>query len=185
MNAPAARPRPAQRALPEDYVHEATRHVATPLERQALAAHAAMVLRIGAEWLALPAALADEVAEPRPHHSLPHRRSGALLGVVNVRGQLLPCVALAALLGIEPAGDGDDRRRARLLVLRQRQHRLACPADEVHGLLRYGDDELQPLPATLPGVLAHARALLPLAGGRHAALLDEQRLLSALERSLA
>ena len=100
MNDPSALHRPVQRELPEGYVQEATRHYAAPIERQALATQAAMVLRIGAEWLALPAALADEVAEPRPHHSLPHRRSGALLGVVNVRGQLLPCVALAPLLGI-------------------------------------------------------------------------------------
>jgi chemotaxis-related protein WspD len=174
-----------QRELPADYVREATLHVAAPLEGQALTTHAAMVLRIGEERLALPAALVDEVAEPRPHHSLPQRRSGALLGVVNVRGELVPCVSLALLLGIEVAGVPEGRGTARLLVLRDRHRRVAVPADEVQGLLRYRDDGLRPLPATLPGTLAHARALLPLDAGRHAALIDQERLLRALERSLA
>src|SRR2546422_1979826 len=35
-----------------------------------------------------------EVAERRVIHSLPHRRTGIVLGVVNVRGELLVCVSL-------------------------------------------------------------------------------------------
>ena len=62
-----------------------------------------MVFRIGAEWIGLPTDVFQEVAEECIVHTLPHRRGGVLAGLVNVRGELLLCVALEILLGMEPA----------------------------------------------------------------------------------
>lgn len=58
------------------------------------------VFRLGQEWLALPASIFHQVVSPNPVHSLPHRRDPLLRGIVNVRGQLLPCVSLHELLNI-------------------------------------------------------------------------------------
>ncbi|MFK8185992.1 MAG: chemotaxis protein CheW [Phormidesmis sp.] len=58
------------------------------------------VFRLGQEWLALPASIFHQVVSPNPVHSLPHRRDPLLRGIVNVRGQLLPCVSLHELLSI-------------------------------------------------------------------------------------
>ena len=174
-----------QREVPEDYVCEATLRYARPLQSKEHGELSALVFRVGSEWLALPTALIDEVAEARPRHSLPQRRSGALEGIVNVRGELLACVSLQRLLGIEAApAPATPARGSRLLVLRQRHRRLACPVDEVASVLRYHERELQPPPATLDPTVAYTRALLPCPCGR-AGLLDAERLLRALERSVA
>src|SRR5438445_8021579 len=60
----------------------------------------AVIFRIHSEWLALPTEAFQEVAERRRIHSLPHRRNGVVLGLVNIRGELLICVDLGRVLGI-------------------------------------------------------------------------------------
>jgi chemotaxis-related protein WspD len=139
------------RPLPEDYRSEWTAHFAQE-ETPALPAKVSVVLfRIQAEWLALPTGAFQEVAERRTVHSLPHRRQGMVMGLVNVRGELLICVALARLLGLERAAPRNAARTAydRLLVANWEGSRLVFPVDEVHGIHRFQAQELRSLPATV------------------------------------
>ena len=89
------------RPLLPEYRREWTEHFAQPKQLAAPARASALVFRINAEWLALPTQAFQEVAERRPVHSLPHRRQGIVLGLVNIRGELLICVSLGHLLGLE------------------------------------------------------------------------------------
>lgn len=184
------------RAAPVDDMAAATdRYAAEP--PAPAGARAALVFRVGAEWFGLSCALLDEIAESRPRHALPHRRSGALLGLVNVRGELLPAVAIAAVLGATEAhaargaegARGTHGAHGRLLVLKAgegpQQGRIACPVDEVHGVLRFDARELQSPPATVTRAAArYTQALLPWRQ-RSVGLLDEPLLLYTLARSLA
>lgn len=167
------------RDLPPGHIEEWTRHFATPAAAEAADTQSAFVFRIGADWLALPAGAVDEVAEPRAIHGVPHR-SGIVLGLVNVRGELLVCVSLARLLGIEQDSQGAGHR---LLVLRSDVRRMVCPVDEVHGGCRHAAQDLIPPPATVAGAI-YTRAMLAW-GNRTAGYLDDGRIAEALERSLA
>jgi chemotaxis signal transduction protein len=145
----------------------------------------AILVRLGKEWFALPILLLDQVSEHRRIHSLPHRRSPALLGMVNVRGQLLICVSLAHVLGIaeEAMPTGDDRRR--MIVMRCAGGRVVLPVDEVQHNCRFHDGELLPPPATVRKSQAvYTMGLLKVAQGM-AALVDGDRLAEAVEQSLA
>ena len=84
------------------YLQEHTRHYAEARRPAAPARLSVLVFRIGWEWLALPTAAFQEIVERRFVHSLPHRRNGIVLGLVNVRGELIVCVSLGRLLGLEP-----------------------------------------------------------------------------------
>ena len=168
---------------------EATRLFAADKQELARGAHSAFLFRVGGEWLGVATSVVDEVADLRMIHSLPHRRSGVVLGLANVRGELLVCVSLAQLLGIEEAApelQPRERRQAlrRLLVVRERGLRLAFPVDEVHGTQRYADSELQPAPSTVArATAAYSRAVLPWEG--HAVgLLDDELLFHSLNRNL-
>lgn len=174
-----------QRKVPDEYVREATANYSLPLQSRQRDGDSVLVFGIGAEWLALPTALFDEVVEPRKPHSLPMRRSGALLGVVNVRGELLACVSLAVLLGIDVQA-GESGPGARMLVLHPPLgRRLACPVDSVHGVWTYGQTDLAGPPLTVnPAALRYTRALLQ--WQQHTiGLIDHGPLLQAVERSLA
>lgn len=148
-----------------------------------------LVFRIGDEWLALDIGVMEEVGEMRPIHTLPHRREGVLLGVVNVRGELLTCVSVGRLLGIDKGvGAGGLLPKAsagRLLVVGQAGERYAFPVTEVRGVQRLA------LPETSAEIESEDRILRTAGRGRvtwreqSVCCLDEQKLFAALNRSLA
>lgn len=143
----------------------------------------AILARIGQEWFALPILLLDQVTGHRRIHSLPHRRSPALLGMVNVRGQLLLCVSLAHVLGIADESMNDERRR--MIVIRCAGGRVVVPVDEVQHHCRFHEGEVLPTPATIrKAQAAYVTGLLRVAQGT-AALIDGDRLAEAVEQSLA
>jgi len=176
-----------QRPVPRDYQHEWSAHLAQPKRCLRPVNLSVVVFRLGGEWLALDTRVFHEVAERRPVHSLPHRRQGAVLGLVNVRGELVLCVSLERLLDLPDAPPPETRRREhhRLLVLESGERRLAVPVDEVAGLHRCNRAELHEPPAT---VRQSARAV---SGGwftwqgRPVGYLRWEALLANLNRDLA
>lgn len=138
------------------------------------------VFRLGGEWLALPMEWIEEAASPRFVHTLPHRRDGVLAGLVNVNGELVPCVDLARVLGVSPAGPNDKVATRRLLVAGSGESRLAFEVDEAHGLLKHIAAEMRRAPSRP----AHVKGLIA-DGARSIGLLDPASLWSALERGIA
>lgn len=143
-----------QRPLSEQYRDDWARELGRTGSTLLAADESAVGFRVGAEWLALPMALASGVAPVAPVHRLPHRTRGALLGIVNVGGRLLPAVSPARLLD----QDGDAAEApppqgrhafARLLVAVAGGHRFALQVDEVHGVLRYARAAVRPPAATV------------------------------------
>lgn len=174
------------RGLPADYRREWVEHLARKRKPTVGNKSSVLVFRLGAEWLALPSQVFQEVAEYRPIHSIPHRRPGVVLGLVNVRGELLLCVSAAYLLGLEEEAESERPHppRARLLVARWDGHRLAFPVGEVHGVHRFQPEELADPPVTLArAALTFTRGVFP--WGEHTVgLLQPERLFSSLDRSL-
>jgi chemotaxis-related protein WspD len=139
------------RPITPEYRREWTEHFAREKRIATPAKASAVIFRISTEWLAMPTQAFQEIAERRAMHSLPHRRSGVVLGIVNVRGELLICAALDRLLGLE-AETRPKRLRAvfdRLLVADWAGQRFAFPVDEVHGVHRFHQQDLREPPATV------------------------------------
>jgi chemotaxis-related protein WspD len=145
------------------------------------------VFRLGREWLALPTATLQQVVELRTVRSLPHRRNGLVLGLVNVRGELLVCVALEQLLGIghDPDASPEQARTPpRMLVLADRGRRLVARVDEVHGSHHFSSAQLERPPATLTKALTtYTASVLPWQG-KSVGCLSSELLFRTLEQSL-
>jgi len=174
------------RPLPPEYRREWTQHFAQPKQLAAPRRNSAVLFRINAEWLALPTKAFQEVAERRPVHSLPHRRQGIVLGLVNVRGELLICVSLARLLGLEevPPRQPPGATHERLLVAEWDGNRFVFPVDEIRGIHRFEMQELKAPPATLANSnFSHTQGVLYWQE-RAVGLLDANLLFSSLNRSL-
>ena len=118
------------RAAPPGYLADWAAHLAraeSQAEADPAVAHngvSSVVFRVETEWLALPTSVLQEVTELRAIHTLPHRRGGSVFGIINVRGELLICVSLAKLLGLEQAPpvqlgqlQGQSPREAQRLLL--------------------------------------------------------------------
>jgi chemotaxis-related protein WspD len=145
-----------------------------------------VIFRIGTEWLALPTGMLQEVSERCAIRTLPHHRAGILRGLVNVRGELLVCVSLEALLGAEKAAEQKkEGSPARLLICNPPGGRLAFPVSEVHGVHHYHPEDLRPSPATLAkagGV--YIVGVLPWKD-RTVGCIDGELLFYALDKGLA
>ena len=81
--------------------------------------------RVGEERFALPVASVNEVAEVGELSSVPGAPA-AVLGVRNLRGQVLPVVDLAAVLDIDRSSDA-----LRLLIVERGGHRTGLVVSEV------------------------------------------------------
>ncbi len=176
------------RPLSMEYRRERTIHYA---EAKKLSPPSGMktsvvIFRLGNEWLALPTRAFQEVAERRVVHTLPHRRRSVVLGLINIRGELLICVSLARQLGFEAEAPVDKSRGLfdRLLVTHWDGHRLVFPVDEVHGIQRIPQDEMKEPPATISkSALTHTQGIFPWRE-RTVGVLNTDSLFAALNRNL-
>jgi chemotaxis-related protein WspD len=176
-----------RRTLPQGYRQEWTEHYAVMKTPAPGAKISAIIFRLGSAWLALPTQTFQEVTEQRPIHSIPHRGDGVVLGLVNVRGELLVCVSVARVLDLDQGASLEKLRSYynRLLVFLWEGSRLTCPADEVQGIYR-----LHPTEVARPAMLNAKEALAFTQGvfawrQKMVGLLDPQLLFSALNRSFA
>ena len=149
-----------QRALPADYQRDWASQFAAPRPPPASTDRSALVFRIGCEWLCLPTHLCITVAEIATPHRLPHRSNPVLSGIVSVKGQLYPCMSLAALMAVgaedaptsstSPSSSSSSAHQAypRLLVMQLGQQAFALPVQALRGVYRYASADLRPPPAT-------------------------------------
>ncbi|MBM3724110.1 MAG: purine-binding chemotaxis protein CheW [Acidobacteria bacterium] len=97
-----------------------------------------------------------------------------VLGVANLRGEVMAVVSLAALLGVTPAEDSDQ---GRILVIGNGARQCALLVDELSGMGRIGEGQaaLGPQPGAGGELLAGVCEL----DGRLVRLLDVDRLFAA------
>jgi chemotaxis-related protein WspD len=146
-----------------------------------------LVFRLGEEWLGFSTRCLVEISPLQAIHSLPHQRSRALLGVANVRGALVACLSLVELLGLDttvvPAQS--SRIMPRMLIVAAEGGPVVVPVDEVHGIHAIEEHLLDS--ASTSGTHANARFTRGVLQWKDYSLrlLDEDQLLSAVNRSLS
>lgn len=146
-----------------------------------------VVFRLKKEWLALKASFFQEATELHPVHIIPLRSNKVFRGLVNINGELIPCISVVDIIGL-PDEDVDVSTRKvyrRMCVLNNGGERFAIPVDEVRGIRRIVSDTLLNPPATIAKSLitfsVKCFSLEELTVG----LLDENKLFDALKRSLS
>lgn len=166
--------------IPRSDDDEAIYHGSVPIGRAK--DQSALVVRLGSEWMGIAIQALDEVVEMRPIHHLPHQASPVVMGVANIHGELVLCLSLDRLLGIDAdAGVGKTRR---LLVLRSPSGRLAVPVDEVQHTHSYEAADIIDPPAIIGRFGKSFTTGLLRWRDRTIARIDEQRVIEALERCL-
>lgn len=136
------------RPLPADYRREWTEHFSRQKQSGQADSASALIFRVENEWLALPTLALGEITERRTIHSLPHRCGGSVLGLANVRGELLICISLARLVGLQPTSPElpPARGGGRLLVANWGGQRFGFPVDAIFGTQRFDRQDLKSPP---------------------------------------
>ncbi|GAB4343275.1 MAG: chemotaxis protein CheW [Desulfobulbaceae bacterium] len=185
----AAGRRLLDRELPEDYIEEWTGSLARIKVEKEEDVNSAFVFRAGGEWLALPASLIQEVVDMGVIHSLPHRNSAILRGVVNIRGKLELCFSIGAILGIERYVREKEKGEkyvspSRLIVAERDGERVVFPVSEIYGFFRYAEGMLQQLPVTVSGSKAAFTKGVLSVENFDVGLLDDAVLYDAFKRNM-
>lgn len=161
-------------------------YLAAPLEQAASRSQldrSVLIFRVADEWFGLPTEVISEVSATRPIHSLPHQKTGMVLGLTNIRGALTLCVSLPQVLGLTSTAQVAAQEQ-RLLVVEHDGHTLVFPVNEVFGIQRYATASLREIPTTM----AHATAIYTQAivdwNNKSVGLIDCELLFYALNRSL-
>ncbi len=153
---------------------------------QAKVTQSAMIFRLGSERFALPVCVLQEVTSPSPIHTLPHRTNDLFLGLVNIRGEILPCFSLSQFLNVEMPIDPTYSRinLRRMIVIGGQENRWVFPADEVHRVYRFHPSELQEPPVVVAKTQkAYTQGIIDWRGEK-VNYLDADRLLDTLDRRL-
>jgi chemotaxis-related protein WspD len=171
------------RPAPDDYIESWTALLAQDRTTEDATLLPHLVFRVGHAWLAFRATSLREITQPSIVRSVPHRPREILLGLVNVRGELYPCVSLHALFGEETAAL--QPRTARFLVARHGHLDWVFPVDQVDAMHDVAADAIEGLPATLERVeVAYTRGLFR-TGDKTVAVIDEDLLFGSLTRRIA
>lgn len=111
-----------------------------------------LVFGLAGEHYAAPVADVEEVLEWQPVTVVP-RCPAYLLGIINVRGSLIPVVDLRRRFGIAAAAAGDERH---ILVVRieyaGERAQMGLVVDAVEGVINLDEEAVEP-PPTVGGAI--------------------------------
>lgn len=132
----------------------------------------------GGSTFALSTEVAREIAGPRPVTPLPHAPQ-ALLGALNLHGEILGLVSLDRALGFEGRGDGRET-----IVLCRRELKFAVEVDRTTGIRPLLDEHICALPQAraIRRELVRGEATID---GSPVVVLDEDALLRWILESMA
>jgi purine-binding chemotaxis protein CheW len=122
-------------------------------------------------------AVAEVMAVPKAIAAMP-RTEAVLIGVFELRDEVLPVVSLRALLGLD---DRDVQADDRVVVVRIGGHRLALRVDRISVILRASRDAVGPAPTLFNRASGEARidSVLRLPDGRGlVSILAPERILA-------
>jgi chemotaxis-related protein WspD len=169
-----------EQAAPAGYLEEWQAFLADARLRQAERSISTLVVRLGSEWLAIDASAIGEVAALRPAHRIAHRSGGVLVGLVNIRGQLLLQASLHTLLHLQQEGGAGSR----LVVLQKDGASWAVQVDEVIGVRRFSTEDIGPVPVTVAQGMARVSRGLMTLRDHSVGYVDVDQLLALLRQAV-
>lgn len=176
-----------ERALPDAYQDEWGSVLIKKKVGQPAGSFAVVVFRVGMEWMALPAGLFAEIVEKVHVHSLPHRKSPVLLGLVNVHGEIQLCVSLKHLMELDEESHHEKRAQKsteRLMVVGDSGDCWVFPVNEIRGIHHFHSEFLQNVPVTIAKCKSTFTRGIFKWEEKNVALLDHELLFYNLKRSL-
>ncbi len=113
-----------------------------PSSREAI--HQYLSFRLADELYAVSILYIKEIIKPNLFTELP-RTAPVILGVISLRGTIVPVVDLRILLGLD---DAIQTRKSRILIVStEGDDQIGLLVDEVRSVIRLRDEDVEPPPA--------------------------------------
>jgi chemotaxis-related protein WspD len=169
------------RPAPDEVVEEWTENIASAKETEQPDTISVVMFRICEDWMAIRASVCQEMIDNRDVHSVPFRTNKFFRGLVNVNGELLLCLSLAALLDIENGADEEFRR---MIVVKSDSDRYAVAVNEMPGVIKVEKKIIEKTPSTLAkSAMAFSRGIFRY-NNKKVGLIDENVFFESIRRRL-
>jgi len=178
-----------EQPLSDEYLEEWANIYSREKEDRKIGTQSSLVFRLGDEWYSLPAKIIAEITPMQKIHTLPHNKTRALRGLVNIRGELKICISLGYLLSINKGKISESPERKytsyeRMIVIEHEEQQFVFPVSEILGTCRYHEDDIQAPPATVANAKAtFTRGMLHYSQ-KYIACLDHELMFYSMERSM-
>jgi len=175
------------RAIPDNYGNEWADILAEEVTPKSSELQSVVIFRLGAEWLALPVNLINEITLLRKIYELPHNRNKNLRGMVNIRGGLVICMSLGYLLGIDKPEEhllDEEHAINRLIMIRESNGFVVFPVSEIDGIAHYDASSLKTPPDTVRNAKFNFIKGVFTARDKNIGCIDETALLDAIAGNL-
>jgi chemotaxis-related protein WspD len=176
-----------EKAVPAEYLAQWTKSYSQTIPATVKKQCSVVMFRVAAEWFCLPTVYCESVENRGSIHSIPRYSNQLLLGIVNIQGTVQLCFSLNRLLHV-PLDNHDELNKIgvyrRLLVLNYNHQYYVFPVDEVGGIERIDDTNLERPPATLSQRQAEFVKGMVKTEKHTIALLNAAPLFTALEEAI-
>ncbi|MGA4577679.1 chemotaxis protein CheW [Limisphaera sp. VF-2] len=153
-----------------------------PLRAGRSPATGVVVFALDGEWWAVPARHVAEITGPLAMHRLPRLRPGAVCGLVQWRGAVIPCLSLRWMLGREdPVVRCGGAAGPWVMIAQSERGPFAWPVDQLVDVVRVGMEQIQEAPVTLSGSIGRSTCGMFRYADRWVGLLDWDRASGELE----
>lgn len=171
----------------QEYIKQWTRKYSQTEQIRAQKQFSVVVFRLGVEWFSLPTEFFNSIEQVTYIHSVPRFTNKTFLGVVNIKGTLQLCFSLLEVFDVDARDHSGEIRAAgiyqRLVVLLSDNEYFVFPVDEVGGVYRIDEENLQPVPATLRTNAELIQGILK-EDNRNIALIQVKPMLSYLKERI-
>ncbi len=161
---------------------------ARPAEVRSAAAVGLLLFDVGRETAALPASMLRGVTPAARVVPIPHRSSGVLRGMCNIRGELVLCADLHGLLGLPARVEGAaaaETGARRMIVIGPAHDCWAFEVDALIGIARIDPASLRPPPVTVKHAIGSFTSGVTEIDGRYVTVLDGERILAGVRGGIA
>ena len=173
------------RPPPEGFTEQWTELLASAKEVAPVILCSALIFRVASEWYALKTECLQEVLTLRPVQYVPGRTDTRFLGLVNVHGELVPCMAPAVILGVEEGARAEQDLRRRMLVAGYgARDRFVMTVDEILGVRQISEDQAGAPPSSIDKSEKTFVTRVLTVEEKHIGLLDEDRLCRKMQEHL-
>lgn len=171
------------RESPDGYGDDWADILASEKKSESKNLQSAVVFRLGGEWMSLPVSVINEITLLRNIYDIPHNRNKKIRGMVNIRGELVICMSLGNLLGVEKPDDdfiGNEHSINRLITIREENGSIVFPVSEIDGIIHYEKDELATAPDTIRNSTKNLIKGVTVVNDKNVGCIDHSALLSEI-----
>lgn len=101
-----------------------------------------LVFNLGGKWFGLAISFIKEIAPKTIIHKIPHRCHSACFGLINLKGNLIPCLSLEKLLQMPEEGEIDEPDIFRFVCFQKENDSWAFPVHRIAGIYPLNQDLL-------------------------------------------